>query len=139
MKLCNDTITIYNHYTDATTRYQVFVPTVINGVHWYGSNQAAVTNDGLLSADQYTIRIPIEAYFNSSIYVTPKEYENLTNKTGYFTLAHGDVIVKGNHVETGANAKPAYLDKTYDNVVTIISVTDNRTAPNAPHWRVVCK
>lgn len=139
MRYCDDTITVYNHYTDPTTRYQVFVPTVIQGVHWYGTNQATVSNDGLLSADQYIIRVPANANTGNARYVSPKTYENLANKTNYFTFAHGDVIVKGNHVETGENAKPAYLNKTYDNVVTVISITDNISAKNAPHWRVVCK
>ncbi|MBO4543881.1 MAG: hypothetical protein J5725_11965 [Bacteroidales bacterium] len=139
MKLCNDVITVYNRYTDATTRYQVYIPTVISNVHWFGTNKTNPTNDGLVSAKEYIIRIPIEADFSNNSYASPKEYEKLTTKTGYFTLAEGDIIVKGKVVETGQNAKPAYLHSNYDDVVTIISVTDSRTAPNAPHWRVVCK
>lgn len=137
MNLCNETITVYNRYTDSATRYQVYLPTVISGIHWYGTNKTNPGNDGLISAKEYVLRIPIEADFSDATFASPKEYERLASKEGYFTLAEGDIIVKGNHVVE--NAKPAILTQNFDNVITIVSVTDNRTAPNAPHWRVVGK
>lgn len=137
MNLCNEKITVYNRYTDPSTRYQVYLPTVISGIHWYGTNKTTPNNDGLISAKQYTLRIPIEADFSGATYAPPKAYEKLASKNGYFTLAEGDIIVKGEHIVS--NAKPAYLTQNFDDVITIISVTDNRTAPNAPHWRVVGK
>ena len=60
----------------------------------------------------------------------------------------GDVIVKGSVPTTetvtvngvsrtvAINWTPAKLKKAYADCVTVLGVTDNRRAPNAPHWKV---
>lgn len=136
MKLANDTITVYNSYTDNIKKYKHYIPTVIRGVHWYGTVKAQPTNSGLVSASEYTIRVPEDADFGAT-YVSPKTYEKLEDKTGYFTFAKGDTIVHGEIVVP--DARPSELQEKYDDVVTIISVTDNMTSPNASHYKVVCK
>lgn len=137
MKLVDDTITIFNKYIDSETKFKKYISTVVTGVHWYGTDMVSVTSDGLVGANKFTIRIPEEADFGEKEYVSPKDFSKLTDKSGYFTIAEGDIIVHG--VAEEDEAKPDYLEDTYDEVVTIISVTDNRKAPNAKHWRVVCK
>ena len=141
MKLCTDTITVYNNYTDPTTKYKVYLPTVIKNVSWFGEVQVLVSSDGLLSADMYTIRIPINADFGNKTYLNPKAFEDIPNDemSNYWTLSQGDIIVKGEISDTGANAKPGKLEENYEDVITIVSVTDNTTRPNAPHWKVVGK
>lgn len=39
MKLCNDTITVFNAKLDQTLDATVYVPTVIHGVSWYGGEK----------------------------------------------------------------------------------------------------
>lgn len=138
MKLTNDTITVYNSYTDPVNKYKHYVPTVIKGVHWYGTVKAQPTNSGLVSASEYIIRIPENAVFGAK-FVSPKTYEKMSNKDGYFTIAKGDTIVHGSIVESGDRAKPSSLQSEYDDVVTVISLTDNMDAPNGRHYKVVCK
>ena len=137
MKLVGDTITVFNKYVDNETKFKRYKATVINGIHWYGTANVSVTVDGLIGADQYTIRIPEEADFSGKKYISPKSFGAQENKDNYFTLAEGDIIVHG--IATEDIEKPDYLQDTYDEVVTVVSVTDNRRAPNAKHWRVVCK
>jgi hypothetical protein len=52
-----------------------------------------------------------------------------------FTLNEGDLIVHGTANET--DATPALLHKNHAEVITILSITDNRRALHAPHWKVV--
>jgi hypothetical protein len=137
MKLSTDVITVYNKYTDPTTRFQKYIPTVIKNIHWFGEQQVNVISTGLYEADKYTIRVPIDADFGGKEYVTPKTYERSTDRTNQFTFAEGDVIVHGEHVVE--NAKPAMLQEEFDDVVIVLSITDNSKAPNAQHWKVVCK
>lgn len=137
MNLCNDTITIYNHYIDSTTKFSVYIPTVITGVHWFGTNKSIPSQSGLVSSEEYTIRIPTTASFSGKKYTPKKSFNKLEDRTKYFTITEGDVIVKGSHALS--NVKPSYLESEFDDVVTVVSVTDNTQAPNAPHWRVICK
>lgn len=136
MKLATDTLTVYNRFTNAQ-KTKTYTPTVISGIHWFGTNEVLVTNEGLKSAKKYTIRIPIEANFSGKTFVPPKEFERLADKSKHFTFVEGDIIAHGNCVL--ANPTPASVQEAFEEVVTVVSVTDNRSAPNAPHWRVVCK
>jgi hypothetical protein len=141
MRLCDDVITVYNSYTDPLTRYKVYLPTVLRGVSWFGSLQVTVGNDGLLSASQYSIRIPSDADSEGKQYVSPKEFAAIPNDQmpNYWTLSEGDSIVHGAVNDTGTDAKPGALEAKYDEVINIVAVTDNRRVTNAPHWKVVGK
>lgn len=141
MRLCNNSITVYNSYTDPTTKYKVYLPTTITGVSWFSDLQVAVSSEGLMSANEYIVRIPVNADFSNKSFLSPKEFDKIPNDEmiNYWTLKEGDRIVLGAISDTGDSAKPANLEAKYDEVLTIISVTDNRRAPNAKHWKVVGK
>lgn len=134
MKLVNDTITVYNTYLDIDG-LNVYVGTVIKGVHWFMETISNVTNDGLKSANRYTIRIPADADFSGKTYVSPIAYKKAADHDGIFTFAQGDVIVLG--IAPLTITKPRDLFNTYDEAVTVLGVTDNRRAPQAKHWKVV--
>ena len=136
MKLCNDTITVVNKKWDAEAGYDVYYPTVISGVSWYGEIVSNVGDKGLNAANRFTVRIPADADFGGKTYVDPITYENTGNVTEVFTLSNGDRMVKG-VIETVT--KPADLDNSHYDCMTILGVTDNRRAPNAPHFKVVGK
>lgn len=135
MHLCDDTITIFNRRLDDDKGYELYYPTVINKVSWYSGISTTVDNGGLHAADQFTIRIPMDAEFNGAQYVDPLEYKNAVDVTGLFTLANGDVIVKASIA--AAPMRPKEIFETYHEACTVVGVTDNRRAPNAPHFRVV--
>ncbi len=131
MKLCNDTITVFNSRLDDENGYSIYTPTVIRGVSWYSHVESTVTSDGLKAANKITIRIPIDADFGGKAYVPPVNY---TGGKGEFTFRNGDYIIKGSEAEP---LTPAQARERYGEIATILGVTDNRRAPRAKHWRVV--
>lgn len=131
MKLCNDTITVYNARLDQETDSTVYVPTTICGVSWYGTSKATVDSSGLKAASQCIVRIPLEADTGEKSYTEPWVYKSAGNVSGLFTLNEGDFIVKGAFTDT-LLLPPA----SGSGFITILAVTDNRRAPNAPHWKV---
>lgn len=133
MKLCNDTVTVFNARVDPATGANVWTATVITGASWYMTDASTVdaSKGGLVAANKATVRIPEE------------------NAPEGFSLKAGDVIVKGSVPLTetvtvnGVSSTvaidwtPAKLKKAWGaDCVTVLGVTDNRRAPNAPHWRV---
>lgn len=131
MKLCQDTITVFNkRHSDGS---YVYIPTIIRGVSWYGTVDTNVGDKGLMAASHFTIRIPIDADFGGKTYVDSITYANETLITGLFTFAQGDIIVKA---EVDTSMTPAALKEAYIDYCTVLGVTDNRRAPNAPHWRI---
>lgn len=135
MKLCDDTVTVFNRRWDAEHGADVYIPTVIAGVSWYGSVVSALGDRGLNAANQFVVRIPVNADFGGKTYVSPADYNSEIMITGLFTLANGDIIVKA--AVTDDTLTPARIHAQYSDCFTILGVTDNRRAPNAPHFKVV--
>lgn len=133
MKLCSETITVFNTRLDESTGKDLYYPTVISGASWYCEIVSTV-NEGLKAANKFTIRIPENADFGGKVYADTLTYANAEDVTGLFTLKNGDIVVRGAVTDTGL--RPAVLHKNYE-VFTILGVTDNRRAPHAPHWKVV--
>lgn len=136
MKLCEDTLTLFNARLDKVNDTTVYEKTVISGISWYSTIKTVVGDTGLKSANQFTIRIPLDADFSGKAYCDPASYTGAEDVSGLFTLRQGDVIVKGavpSSITTPVQAHKAYPDQAF----TIQGVTDNRRAPNAKHWRVV--
>ena len=136
MKLCNDTITVFNARVDPEQGGNVWEPTVITGASWYLTDASTVdaSKGGLVAANKATVRIPEGAPAGGKVYADPITYANAEDVSGLWTLQAGDVIVKAS--VTGAGWTPAKLKSVYADCVTVLGVTDNRRAPNAQHWRV---
>lgn len=131
MRLCNDTVTVYNARLDREQDTTVYIPTVLSGVSWYGGTKATVDSSGLKAANQYTVRIPVDADSGGKSYTEPGVYKAAKSVDGLFTLNEGDFIVKG------ALTEMLYTTPKTGVYARILSVTDNRRAPNAPHWKVI--
>lgn len=133
MRNADKTITLYNYYLDQQTGYDTCKRSQIDGVSTFVQTKVNVSKEGLASASVYTVRIPESSAEEQ--YVTPKQFLELDDKTGYFTLSKGDKIVLG--VAEEETATPAYLESKYgnDQVMTITGVTDNRDK-REPHWKV---
>ena len=136
MKLCNDTITVFNARVDPDVGGNVWVPTVITGVSWFATDASTVDagKGGLVAANKATIRIPLEADTGGKAYADPVSYASAEDVSGMWTLKGGDIVVKA--AVEGDDWTPAKLKAAYANCVTILGVTDNRRAPRAPHWRI---
>ena len=136
MKLCNDTITVFNARVDPETGGNVWIPTVITGASWYLTDAATVdaSKGGLVAANKATIRIPVEANTGGKAYADPVSYASAEDVSRLWTLKGGDIVVKA--AVEGDDWTPSKLKKAFADCVTILGVTDNRRAPNAPHWRI---
>ena len=136
MKLCSDTITVFNARVDPETGGNVWVPTVIAGAGWYMTDASTVdaSKGGLVAANRATIRIPVEADTGGKAYADPVSYASAGDVSGLWTLKGGDIVVKA--AVEGSDWTPAKLKAAYAECVTVLAVTDNRRAPHAPHWRV---
>ena len=136
MKLCNDTITVFNARVDPDVGGNVWIPTVIVGAGWYLTDASTVdaSKGGLVAANKATIRIPVDADTGGKAYADPVSYASAEDVSRLWTLKGGDIVVKAT-VE-GGNWTPARLKAAYAECVTVLAVTDNRRAPRAPHWRV---
>lgn len=137
MKLTDETITVFNASIDSSTGGNSWGPTVIIGASWYMTDATTVdtSKGGLIAASKATIRIPEEADTGGKDYSDPLTYAAAEDVTEMWTLQPGDIIVKG-EADTTQTWTPAKLKAAYSECVTVLTVTDNRRAPNAPHWRV---
>lgn len=134
MEMCKDVITVFNAQFDQEKDMDVYHGTIISGVSWFGDVSAVVDPaTGLKAANNVRIRIPVDAEFSGKAYVDPVAYET-SDPASTFTLKAGCIIVKG--IMILSNPSPAALHRLPD-AVTVLGVTDNRRARNAPHWRVV--
>ena len=136
MKLCNDTITVFNARVDPDVGGNVWIPTVITGASWYLTDAATVdaSKGGLVAANKATIRIPVEANTGGKAYADPVRYASAGDVSGLWTLKGGDIVVKA--AVEGSDWTPARLKKEYAECVTVLAATDNRRAPHGKHWRI---
>ena len=137
MKECRETITVLNARLVETTGGNTWYSTVITGVHWYLKTGASAGNKGLTEASSVVIRIPTDADFSGKTYLPPKQYAAQADPAGFFTFAHGDLVVRGRVARDLLT--PADLQRDFDESATILQTVDNTRAPNAPHWRVVAE
>ncbi len=134
MKQTNETVTVLNRRYNRDTGKDDWIPTVIHGVSWFWTTRAAVTQDGLKTADTAAVRIPAGADTGGRSYLQPEAYKAAENVSEVFTLAHGDIIVRA--AVTAAGFTPAQLQARYGDCITILGVTDNTRRKRAPHWKV---
>ena len=120
VKLCNVIVTVFNAHVDPDVGGNVWTPTVITGASWWATDASTVdtSKGGLVAVNKVIARIPAES------------------APAGLTLKNGDLIVKGD-ASAVQNPTPSKLKDLYGaDCATILGITDNRRAPNAPHWRV---
>lgn len=88
----NTTITIYNRYTDSQTQVVTWYRHVVEGTFWkYAGNKVVVGNTILETKDIICRIRKDEAFREKHEWITIPNDE----MSKYFTLAQGDIIVKG--------------------------------------------
>ena len=137
MRLCDETVTVFNAGVDPATGDGVWRGTVLRGASWRRSDACAVdaARGGLTAADRSVCRIPADVDAGGKRYADPLAYAAAADPEGLWTLAGGDVLVRGE--VPGGGWTPALLAKARGEVMTVLSVTDNRRAPRAPHIKVI--
>lgn len=126
--ITNADMTIYNKKINPSTGKTEYHRTVICGVHWYTKQKTDVGENGLVSADEYKIRIPLESLTR---YVLPEEYKAAEDVTDMWTAENGDLFVKG--------VCDKDIEKLSDlqglNHGQVLSYSDNRFG-SLPHIRI---
>lgn len=134
MKLCDETITVFNVRYDPDKDRDVYHGTVIYGVSWQRDCVSTVDGSGLKAADKVTVRIPETATIHQKRYISPKAYAKSSSIRDVFTLNAGDIIVRGEAFLK--DPLPADLHRNYE-AFTALSVSDNRRGQYGRHWKVV--
>ena len=151
MKMCTETITVFNARFDKDTDRDVYYGTTIRGVSWRSEIVSTVTDSGLKAANRFTVRIPAAADTSGMRYVSPARY-GAEGEGGCFTLRTGDIIIRGTPgcylnrdgiiSEIAMDGRCAVFSSAqpltwYAESFTVVGVTDNTRAPHEPHWKVV--
>jgi hypothetical protein len=135
--LTNADITIFNKWYNRETRLDEWKRTQIRGVNWYGGQKVTVTDNGLQSADAYTVRIPAVSAPQGKQFVLPENYASAESDAlaGLWTLRTGDVVVRG--LVAGDIAQAADVTGKYSQCFTVTGWRDNRRgSPAVQHWRI---
>jgi len=137
----NCAATIYNKFVISGSEH--YQRTEISAVEWQNRKQANVIKSGLLAADSVTVYV---SFTVGDDYLKPKAWQALSVKTGKWTLAIGDVIVKGivtDEIHDAVVNPPSAaftmtdLKAKYDDVVTIKSVdTMDMGSLLMRHWQI---
>ena len=137
MKLCEDIITVFNARVDPKDGGRVWTPTVIRGASWWELilSDVDAARGGLAAANRRVVRIPNDADTGGKRYVSPGMYARTADVSELWTLAPGDLIVKGELAGDGWT--PAALVSACDGCMTVLGVTDNCRAREAPHLKAV--
>ena len=87
------TITIYNKYEDSQTGIITWYKTTLDKCFWQNNFQRLKMGDVEVETDSIICRIP-----ENSKFLEKHQWVNIPNDkmTNYFTLAQGDIIIKGN-------------------------------------------
>lgn len=115
----NADMTVYNRYWDKDTGIDKYKRTVVEGVNWQEKRNATVSDKGLNIA--YNTLIFMDKLED---YREPKSFVRSPQEG--FTLANGDIIVKGICGDEITGVKPyriADIVANNDNVITIKGVT----------------
>ena len=135
MRLCGETVTVFNARLDGDTGRYVYMPTVIAGCGWHrGQRMSLDAKGGLAAAEETVVRIPVDADFGGRRYADPISWQQ-SDGTDRFTLKGGDLVARG--AWTGGDWTPARLKAACPECFTVLGVTDNSRAPRGAHWKLV--
>lgn len=143
------TITVFNKYVDPTNQRVTWYKTVIKNCFWkavnnlYNMGRYGMSTVGVqLEVKQIICRIP-----KNKRYVDKRTWINLSDKSGHFTLANGDIIILGevddiiDEYVSGKRSNDIRTKyKEFDACLEIEAYVDNvQTGVGLEHYRVVGK
>lgn len=136
----NADITLYNKVYDRDTGTNHYYRTVLKGVNWQDTTAVQPTDKGIVSADVAEIYIPF-AVETEKQFRKPKNFVQEPEKTGFFTVEAGDLVVQGIVGDELTSAKDEErMKNTYDDVRTIAVVeTNDNGSPEMQHWKVTAE
>lgn len=129
--ITNADITIYNKKYDPKIRGDTWHRAVLKGVHLYCEHKVQLLATGLVNADLYKIRVPLDVETDKQ-YVPPGEYRVAGDVSGMWTIQKGDYIVRGIGPDVSS---PVELQKLIIDTCKVTAWSDNRRG-GLPHWRI---
>ena len=85
----NQTITVYNKYSDASGRI-TWYRHILRNCFWKDTDTMLVNGETIIQTNVTLCRVPVNKNFREK-YV----WDGLTSRGNYFTFGTGDIIVKG--------------------------------------------
>lgn len=143
------TLTIYNRVIDPTTQRISWYRTVVNNCFWKATND--LYNMGRYGMSTVGIQLEIKGIIcripKDKRFVDKRAWKELTDKTGKFTLANGDIIILGKVDDeideyTAGQRSTDFIAKykEYDACLEVDTYVDNvQTGVGLEHYRVVGK
>lgn len=136
------TITVYNRYVDPTTQRVSWYRTVVENCFWKYVNNVYYAGNMKFETKQTVCRIP-----KDDRYVSKREWKEMTNRTDYFTLGNGDIIILGEVDDTvdeytsGKRSNDLIKKyKEFDECIEVETYVDNTgVGKGLEHYRIVGK
>lgn len=97
----------------------------ISGATWYGGTKISIGEEGLRGAHSYKVRIPVAQLHPG--YTRPSAFNQMKDKTGYWTVQSGDVIALG-AVDIEVQRSIAEVLSACESF-TVVGERDNRRGP----------
>lgn len=91
------TVTVFNKFTDPTTKVVIWYKTVIDGTFWKYVGDKINIGKTVLETNNIICRIRKDEKFLEPYQWSKKPNDTMKN---YFTLARGDIIIKGEVEDT---------------------------------------
>lgn len=127
--VCDQDITVFYREYDPVQRKDIWHLKQLSGVSWFGGQKVNLSDRGLNTADEYTVRIP-EAITDG--YVAQKDY---SGQADTWTIQAGSYIALG-----FINEIPEKIaDLTKQTAFVVTGVYDNRRGTNLRHIKVMGK
>lgn len=134
-----DTVTVYNKFTDTQTSVTIWYKTVVTDCFWKLVGSQVRVGDVVLDSKSIVCRIPKDDRFleKQDWIAQPND-----QKANYFTLAQGDIIVKGEcdfiideYVKNHSSVDLLSKYREYQSCMEITEFTnDTGTGKNNEHY-----
>ena len=136
-----DTITVYNRYTDPQTQITTWYRTVLTGCFWKYERSKVTVGQTVLETNRTICRIPQNAKFLER-HLWEQQFNDVMGD--YFTLSQGDIIAKGEVTENIDEYSKGHRStdfiakyKALQGCIEIDSVSINtKTGTNDKHYLV---
>lgn len=120
--LTNAATTVFNKFPDRESKKMIYIPHYVERV-WFHTNQKSTVSDkGLVSADEYKIRIP---YSECVDWLPVDDFMELADPGENWTVQNGDFFIVGTW--SGGNVSGiSEIKKAFSGVVgTVLSHSEN--------------
>jgi hypothetical protein len=134
--ITNTPMTVYNKYIE--NRAEKYQRTGLSAVLWDSSSATVKRKSSDLQNNKAVIALP---HYIGAAYLKQKAWLALVDKTEFWTLQEGDIVVRGTVAdEITSEFTISALRAKYNDVLEIVSVAFmDQGSPNTHHWEILCK